>query len=342
MAQTARAFWVRAPGVGEIRAATVPEPAPDEVLVRTAAHGRQPRHRDAGVPGRSAAEPARHDARAVPGGRVPGPGQVRVPQRRGRRGRPGEPTGPHRLLPLPAPDGVRRAGRRRLGRAARTCRPPGPCSRGRWRPPSMRSGTRRRCRRPDRGGRSRHGRLRGGPTARPLPRRRRDPRRRGRRQGRGRRPVGRRRSRRRRTPPAAATSSCTPARRPPACSVRSSCSPRRAQCWSSPGTATTRCGSRSAGSSTPAGSTIRASQVGRVSPARRDRRSTADRLELALRAAAGSGVRRPSHGRIRLRRASRAAAPARLGRARGAVPHHHVRRNHVRRKHVRRNHSRRR
>jgi NADPH:quinone reductase-like Zn-dependent oxidoreductase len=35
VAQAARAFWVRAPGVGEIRAATVPEPAPDEVLVRT-------------------------------------------------------------------------------------------------------------------------------------------------------------------------------------------------------------------------------------------------------------------------------------------------------------------
>jgi threonine dehydrogenase-like Zn-dependent dehydrogenase len=31
----ARAFWVRAPGAGEIRPATVPAPGPDEVLVRT-------------------------------------------------------------------------------------------------------------------------------------------------------------------------------------------------------------------------------------------------------------------------------------------------------------------
>jgi 2-desacetyl-2-hydroxyethyl bacteriochlorophyllide A dehydrogenase len=32
---TAEAFWLRAPGVGEIRSVTLPEPRPDEVLVRT-------------------------------------------------------------------------------------------------------------------------------------------------------------------------------------------------------------------------------------------------------------------------------------------------------------------
>jgi threonine dehydrogenase-like Zn-dependent dehydrogenase len=34
-----RAFWVRAPGVGEIRPVTVPEPLPGEVVVRTVASG---------------------------------------------------------------------------------------------------------------------------------------------------------------------------------------------------------------------------------------------------------------------------------------------------------------
>ncbi|NJC70543.1 zinc-binding alcohol dehydrogenase [Planosporangium thailandense] len=35
MTREARAFWLRAPGEGELRPATVPEPGPDEVLVRT-------------------------------------------------------------------------------------------------------------------------------------------------------------------------------------------------------------------------------------------------------------------------------------------------------------------
>ena len=35
MTRDARAFWLRAPGEGEIRAVTLPEPGPDEVLVRT-------------------------------------------------------------------------------------------------------------------------------------------------------------------------------------------------------------------------------------------------------------------------------------------------------------------
>ncbi len=35
MSQDARAFWVRAPGVGEIRPVEVPDPGPDEVRVRT-------------------------------------------------------------------------------------------------------------------------------------------------------------------------------------------------------------------------------------------------------------------------------------------------------------------
>ncbi|PRY33275.1 zinc-dependent alcohol dehydrogenase [Pseudosporangium ferrugineum] len=35
MTRTARAFWVTAPGAGEIRPVVLPEPGPDEVLVRT-------------------------------------------------------------------------------------------------------------------------------------------------------------------------------------------------------------------------------------------------------------------------------------------------------------------
>jgi 2-desacetyl-2-hydroxyethyl bacteriochlorophyllide A dehydrogenase len=39
MAVDARAFWVRAPGIGEIRPTVLPEPGPDEVLVRTVCSG---------------------------------------------------------------------------------------------------------------------------------------------------------------------------------------------------------------------------------------------------------------------------------------------------------------
>ena len=39
MPHPARAFWVRSPGVGEIRSETVPDPGPDEVLVRTLCSG---------------------------------------------------------------------------------------------------------------------------------------------------------------------------------------------------------------------------------------------------------------------------------------------------------------
>src|ERR1700743_3379453 len=35
----ARAFWLRSPGRGEIRPAALPDPGPDDVLVRTACSG---------------------------------------------------------------------------------------------------------------------------------------------------------------------------------------------------------------------------------------------------------------------------------------------------------------
>ena len=64
----------------------------------------QPGHRDAGLRRPGARRPVRRDARAVPGGRLPRPGEVRLPQRR--RGRAG-PAGAARadgVLPLPAPE----------------------------------------------------------------------------------------------------------------------------------------------------------------------------------------------------------------------------------------------
>ena len=70
---TAAAFWVTEPGRGEIRPVTLPEPGPDDVLVRTLRTGGQPRHRDPGVRGPGAGEPVRRDAGALPGGRFPGP-----------------------------------------------------------------------------------------------------------------------------------------------------------------------------------------------------------------------------------------------------------------------------
>ncbi len=88
-----------------------------------AAHRRQPRHRDAGLPRRRPDGPVRRDAGAVPGGRLPGTGQVRLPQRRRRRAGPARAARPHRLLPVPAPDVVRRPGRRGDRRARTTCRP---------------------------------------------------------------------------------------------------------------------------------------------------------------------------------------------------------------------------
>jgi threonine dehydrogenase-like Zn-dependent dehydrogenase len=39
MANDARAFWIRSPNAGEIRSVTLPEPGPDEVLVRTLCSG---------------------------------------------------------------------------------------------------------------------------------------------------------------------------------------------------------------------------------------------------------------------------------------------------------------
>ena len=87
MAVQARAFWVREPGVGEIRSVSGPRPGAGRGAGAHAALGRQPGHRDPRLPRRRARRPARGDAGPLPGGRASRAGEVRLPQRRGRRGR---------------------------------------------------------------------------------------------------------------------------------------------------------------------------------------------------------------------------------------------------------------
>ena len=71
MTREARAFWLRAPGAGEIRPAALPDPGPARCCVRTrysgVSRGTETLVFRGGVP----AEPVRRDARAVPGGRLP-------------------------------------------------------------------------------------------------------------------------------------------------------------------------------------------------------------------------------------------------------------------------------
>ena len=167
----ARAFWLRAPGAGEIRPVRLPEPGPDDVLVRTLrsgiSRGTETLVFRGGVP--PASTP---DAGAVPGRRLPRPGQVRLPERRRRGAGPGRAARAHRVLPVPAPDRVRRAGRGRDRRAGRRAARAGRARRhGRDR--GQRAvGRRAAGRRPGRRGRRRHGRLLRRPAARPVPRRR--------------------------------------------------------------------------------------------------------------------------------------------------------------------------
>ncbi len=215
---------------------------------------RQPRHRDAGVPGRRAAGPVRRDAGAVPGGGLPGAGQVRLPQRRRRRAGTAGAARPHGLLPVPAPDRLRGAGRRRdrraRGRAARARRARRHRRDRRQRP----VGRRAAARRPGHRRRRRDGRLLRRTPAEPVPGGARSRSSTSMPAGPRSRPRSASTSRCRPTPPTAATWSCTPARRPPGSSGRSTCSRPRARSSTSAGTATPRSSSRSAARSTRAAS----------------------------------------------------------------------------------------
>ena len=175
--------------------------------------------------------------------------------------------------------------------------------------------------RPRRRRRRRDGRLLRRPPARPVPGSGGHARRRGRVAGRGRRrargrlrAAGRRRRR-------IATWSCTRARRPPGSSARSTCSRPRARCSTSAGTATPRCGSRWAARSTRGRLGLRASQVGTVSPARSARRTTADRLALALDLLRDPAFDVAPHRRVALRRAARPSWPRLAERSLPALCH---------------------
>ena len=128
------------------------------------------------------------------------------------------------------------------------------------------------------------------------------------------------------TPTAAATWSSTRVRRQRGCNARSTCSPRRAPSSTSAGTATRRFGSRWEGRSMPAAS---ASARARSAPfprsARRashDGRPPGARPRSAVRSRPGGAP----HWRVALRRAARSDGPTDRGKPSGSVPHDHLRR----------------
>ena len=279
----AHAFWLRAPGVGEIRpvdaararARTTCWCAPCAPGV---SRGTETLVFRGGVPPAQYAD----DAGAVSGGGLPGPGQVRLPQRRRRGAGTAGAARPHGLLPVPAPDRLRGAGRRgdrrARGRAARSRR-----ARRHGRDRGQRPvGRRATARRPGHRRRRRHGRLLRRAPAEPVPGGAGHARRRRPRPGRRRRRARRRLRAARRRRRTAATWSCTPARRPPGSSGRSTCSRPRAPSSTSAGTATARSGCRWAARSTRVASASAPARSARSPRPARGRRTTADRLALAL------------------------------------------------------------
>ena len=210
--------------------APLPEPGPDEVLVRTlrsgVSRGTETLVFRGGVPA------SQYAVMRAPfqEGDFPGPVKYGYLNVGVVEHGPAGAARPHRLLPLPAPDRLRRAGRVRGRRARRRCRRRARCSPAPWRPPSTRCGTPRRWS------------ATGSPSSAPAWSAAASP---------GCSPgfpgvevtlvdvdagPGRRSPRRSAstsrcpaTRPAAATWSCTPARPPPGCSGRWTCSRRRAR-----------------------------------------------------------------------------------------------------------------
>ena len=223
-----------------------------------------------------------HDAGALPGGRLPRAGEVRLPQRRRRRAGTGRAARPHRVLSVPAPDRLRRAGRRGDRRARRRAAgravlagtvetavnalwDAAPCSAtgSLSSEPAWSAAASRGCSRRHPGAWVTLVDVDPGPGGWSPP-------------------HSGSSSRCRRTPPAAATSSSTRARRRPGSAARLTCSRPRARSSTSAGTATARCGCRWAAPSTPAAwASGRARSAPSHPPAAR-RRTTADRLALAL------------------------------------------------------------
>ena len=101
---TARSFWIREPGHGEILCAELPPRQAGEVLVRACYSGISRGTEALVFRGRGAAVATRGDAGAVSGGRVSRSGQVRLQQRRHRGGGARPAAGPDGLLPPSAQD----------------------------------------------------------------------------------------------------------------------------------------------------------------------------------------------------------------------------------------------
>ena len=233
---------------------------------------------------------------------------------------------PHRLLPVPAPGPLRGAGRARSPRCRTACRPARAVLAGDGGDRGQRAvGRRAAGRRPDRGGRRRHGRLlrrrgcwpgcpaRGCSWSTPTRAGRRSPRRSA---STFAHPA---------TPrTATAISCCTPAR-------TSAGLTRSLELLGAEGEVIELSWYGDRPVSVPLGEafhsrrlTIRSSQVGAVAPARRARRSHADRLALALDLLADPAFDALITGECRVRRAARGAAPAGRRRAARAVPPHRL------------------
>ena len=254
MPHEARAFWLRLSGQGEIRSdARCPSPG----RVRSAYARSTPA--SAAVPRRwcfAAAyrRASMRDARTVPGRRVPGSGEVRLPERRRCRGWVRGAARAHRLLPLSASDRIRRPRRRGRFPVPDDVPPARAVLAAPWRPRSTPCGTRHRwigdriavvgagmvgcavarCARPTprRAGSSSSTSNPPAPTWR-VP--------------------SASSSRCRSRPQASAIWSFTPARRPPGSSAVSNSLPRRARSSNSAGTETETSRSGWANHSTPAG-----------------------------------------------------------------------------------------
>ena len=215
----ALAFWLREPGVGEIRPVGVPDPGAGEVLVRTlrpaVSRGTET------LVFRGAVPEDQYATMRAPfqEGDFPGPvkyGYLNVGRRRG--GAAGA-ARPHRVLPVPAPDVVRRPGERGRRRPRRRAGRAGGARRHRRDGGQRALGRRAAGRRPGHGHRRGHGRLLRRAAAGPDSRGRGHARRRRPGPGRGRRRARRPSSPARTTPTTARTWSSTPARPRPGCST---------------------------------------------------------------------------------------------------------------------------
>ena len=118
----ARAFWIAAPGRGEIRRERLPRAVAGRGRRPRAVQRHQPRHRGARVRGR--VPPSEYQRMRAPfqDGEFPGAGEIRLCERRRRRDGGADSRGRRVFVPLSAPDALCRAGRRGARAAATTCR----------------------------------------------------------------------------------------------------------------------------------------------------------------------------------------------------------------------------